>query len=69
MSTYLVYYTNWSSRNTLSLTLPEGKGIADVTGGFWTNDAGEYTQGSDCKYYIPASQLGLIVRQPAENKS
>jgi hypothetical protein len=28
--------------------------------GFWVNDALEYTQGDDCQYWIPPSQIRYI---------
>lgn len=40
--------------------LPEDKNISSVSNGFWINQDGEYTQGSDAQYWIPPSMLRLI---------
>ena len=32
-------------------------GIAEAKAGFWVNYKFEYTQGSDCKWWIPAAQI------------
>jgi hypothetical protein len=34
--------------------------LADVKDGFWINDKGKFTLGSDCKFWIPPSQIKII---------
>lgn len=37
--------------------LPEGKGVGDIADGFWLDDDGSYTQGSDAVYWIPPGKI------------
>ena len=34
--------------------------MSDVTDGFWLNSDYEFTRGSDCKYWIPPSQIRCV---------
>lgn len=42
------------------MLVPKGRGLADVKDGFWINEARQYTQVSDCKYWIPPSKIEYI---------
>ena len=36
------------------------RGPHDFMGGFWIDENYEFTNGSDCKYWIPSSQVFLV---------
>ena len=38
-------------------------GIYNFADGFWINEELKFTKGSDCKYWIPPSQILYVVKE------
>jgi len=44
-------------------------GICAFTNGFWITNERKFTKGSDCKYWIPPSQILYIEKQEIARKA
>lgn len=58
----VIYKTAWK----LHEVIYRGDGIHAFTDGFWINDDLKFTKGSDCKYWIPPSQILYIEKFKGE---
>jgi len=55
---YLVHF----DFGTRTGVVTEAPSIADVKDGFWVNSNLEFTNGSDCKFWIPPSRIIFVVK-------
>lgn len=56
MATYRAYHKVLIEPN-MGICFTDIPGIAEAKAGFWINEEMEYTQGSDCKWWIPPAQI------------
>lgn len=56
-SLYHCYYTNHRLGKTERVVTER---LSDVADGFWVNEEYNFTKGSDCKFWIPASVIQYV---------
>lgn len=70
MNQYKIWFNLMANKKTGRMSacycfLPSVGDIEYATNGFWLNKHGQFTKSSDAEYYVPASQILCIVKEPA----